>query len=136
MVRSSLAPKWSKPTPFCGRYHKKSKLLLISGTLSFEGCWGQPMSFFWKLVDGTQISKPPEATKNHNSIKLLILLPLRADLLYIHHNETPCMRNINRSIFLQKMKRLILKKINSMNCLVNIHFFTSTDPLTLSLICM
>ena len=66
-------------------------IILNFSTFSVGGCWGQPMSFFWKLVDETQISKPPEATRNHNSIKLLILLPLRADLLYIHHYETPCM---------------------------------------------
>jgi hypothetical protein len=48
------------------------------------------MSFFWKLVDETQISKPPEATRHHDLMKLLIPLPLRADLLYILHYETPC----------------------------------------------
>ena len=59
-------------------------------TLSVRGCWGQPMLLFWKLVDETQISKPPEPTRHHNSIKLWILLPLRADLLYILQYETPC----------------------------------------------
>ena len=53
------------------------------------------MSFFRKLVDETQISKPPEATRHHNSIKILILLLLRADLLYILHYETPCTVAIN-----------------------------------------
>ena len=48
------------------------------------------MSFFWKLVDETQMSKTPEATRHHNLIKLLILLPLRADLLGILQYETPC----------------------------------------------
>ena len=48
---------------------------------------------FWKLVDETQISKPPEATRYHNSIKLLILLPLRADLLMSVHSETSCTCN-------------------------------------------
>ena len=56
---------------------------------SWRGCWGQPMSFFWKLVDETQISKPPEATRHHNLIKLLILLLLKADLFCILHYETP-----------------------------------------------
>ena len=39
---------------------------------------------------------PPEATRHHNLMKLLILLPLRADLLYILQYETPCisLRNI------------------------------------------
>ena len=45
---------------------------------SWRGCWGQPMSFFWKLVDKTQMCNPPEATRHHDSRKLLILLPLRA----------------------------------------------------------
>ena len=67
MIGSSLAPKWSKSVPFCGIDHQKSNfLLIISDTL------------FWKLVDATQISKPLEATRHHNSTKLLILLPLRA----------------------------------------------------------
>ena len=47
MVRSSLAPKWSKPVPFCGMDNQKSSFLLISGTLCFGGCWGQPMLLFW-----------------------------------------------------------------------------------------
>ena len=41
------------------------------------------------LVDETQISKPPEATRQHNNLKLFILLPLRAELLCILHYETP-----------------------------------------------
>ena len=48
------------------------------------------MSFFSKLFDETQMSAPPEVTKHHNSIKLLIPLPLRADLLLSVHSETPC----------------------------------------------
>ena len=50
----------------------------------------QLMLLFWKLIDETQMSKPLEATRHHNSTKLLILLPLRADLLCILHYETPC----------------------------------------------
>ena len=49
-----------------------------------------PKIIFSKLVDETQISKPPDATRQHNSMKLLIILPLRANLLYILHYETPC----------------------------------------------
>ena len=90
MVWSSLAPKWPIPVPFCGMDHQKSNFSLTSDTLSVGGCWGQPMEFFWKLVDETQIFKPPEAARHHNSIRLLVLLPLRADLLYILHYETPC----------------------------------------------
>ena len=51
------------------------------------------MLLFWKLVDETQKSTPPEPTKHHNSIKLWILLSLRADLLYILHYETPCIHH-------------------------------------------
>ena len=43
--------------------------------------------------------------------------------------------NVNGSFFAQKTKRLILKKISTMKGLVNVHFFTSKDPLMLSLIC-
>ena len=39
------------------------------------------------LVDETQMSKPPEATRHHNSTKLLILLPLRA--IYFHSVVLP-----------------------------------------------
>jgi hypothetical protein len=35
-------------------------------TLSVWGCWGQQMLLFSKLVDETQMSKPPEATRHHN----------------------------------------------------------------------
>ena len=52
---------------------------------SWRGCWGQLMSFFWKLVDETQMCNPPEATRHHNLIKLLILLPLRAIYLSLIH---------------------------------------------------
>ena len=63
------APKWPITVPFCRIDHQKSNFSLISDSLSVGGCWGQPMSFFWKLVGETQIPKPPEATRNHNSIK-------------------------------------------------------------------
>ena len=45
---------------------------------------------FLKLVDETQMYKPLEATRHYKKIPLLILLPLRADLLCILHYETPC----------------------------------------------
>jgi hypothetical protein len=48
------------------------------------------MLLFLKLVDETQISKPLEPTRHHNSIKLWILLPLRADLLVTLQYEIPC----------------------------------------------
>ena len=41
-------------------------------------------------MDETQISISPEATRHHNSTKLLILLPLRAILLHPFQYDTPC----------------------------------------------
>ena len=35
-------------------------------------------SFLFELVDENQISKPPDATRQHNSRKSSTLLPLRA----------------------------------------------------------
>ena len=35
-------------------------------------------------------AKPPEATRHHNSTKLLILLPLRANSKSTFQYETPC----------------------------------------------
>ena len=61
-------------------------------TFSIRGCWGQPMLLFWKLVDETQISKPPKPTMNHKPIKWLILPPFRAELLFTLQNEIPCTR--------------------------------------------
>ena len=48
------------------------------------------MSLFLKLFDETQIPTTPEATRRHDLKKLLIPLPLRADLLLSVHSETPC----------------------------------------------
>ena len=76
-------------------------IILSFSTFSVGGCWGQPMSFFWKLFDETQISAPPEATRNHTSIKLMIPLPLRADLLMSVHSETPCIRPTNIGILIK-----------------------------------
>ena len=57
---------------------------------SVGGCWGHPMLLFWKLVDETQKLKPNEATRHHNSLKLSILVPVKANFLYILQYETPC----------------------------------------------
>ena len=48
------------------------------------------MLLFWKLVDETQMSKPPEHTRHHDSRKLLILLPLKAIYFSTFQYETPC----------------------------------------------
>ena len=91
MTESFLAPQWPIFVPYCGMDIRKSHFSLISGTFSVGGCWGQPMSFFWKLVDETQMSNPLEAASYRNSTKLLILLPLRAIYFYSLCYETPCM---------------------------------------------
>ena len=59
--------------------------------LNFCGC-----EAVWHKLKNTlktpkiQMSTPPEATRHHNLTKLLILLPLRSDLLCNLHYETPC----------------------------------------------
>ena len=65
-------------------------IMLNFSTLSVGGWWGQPLLLFLKLDYKTQISKPLEPTRHHNSIKLWNLLSLRADLLCILQYETPC----------------------------------------------
>jgi hypothetical protein len=80
----SLFVEWIIKNPIFNWY----LILFLSKDVEAIGCY-----FFWKLVDETQISKPPEATRHHNSLELLILLPLRADLLCILHYETPCTKN-------------------------------------------
>ena len=55
------------------------------GNLSF-------INLFSKLVDRTQISTSPEATRHHNSTKLWILLPLRAIQFRPFQCDTPCTR--------------------------------------------
>jgi hypothetical protein len=64
-------------------------IILKFTTLIFGGCWGQPMSFFWKLVDETQMPTTLEATSYHSSRILSILLPLRAIQNHSFHYETP-----------------------------------------------
>ena len=63
-------------------------------THSVGGCWGQLMLLFSKLVDETKIYETPEATKHHNSLELLILLHVRANLLCTLQCETPCIINL------------------------------------------
>ena len=50
--------------PFYRVYHQKSNFLLILVPLLSEAV---NASWCWKLVDETQMSKPPEASRNHNS---------------------------------------------------------------------
>ena len=124
MVRSSLASKWSKPVPFYGRDHQKSKFLLISGILSFGGCWGQPMVLFWKLVDETQISTPPEATRHHDSTKLLILLPLRAIYLRPFQSDTPCTWPFKSNKFSEKLWPHFVLRFSSSGYPTKVYYFS------------
>ena len=78
-------------------------------TFSVRGCWGQPMSLFWKLVDETQISKPPEPAMSHNSMKLMVLLPFIAIYFRSKHYETLC------SIKIEQNKKKIHWKLSWMN---------------------
>ena len=90
MVGWSLAPKWPILVHFCGMDHQKSNFFTDFSTFSVRGCWGQPMLLFWKLIHETQNLLPLKATRHHNSTKLLIFLPLRANSLCNLHYETPC----------------------------------------------
>ena len=56
----------------------RSPLLCTIPIAEIIGCRGQQILLFQKLITETQISNPPEATKLHNFIKLVILLPIRA----------------------------------------------------------
>ena len=78
---------------------QSGNIMLNFSTLSVGGYWGQPMLLFWKPVSETQISEPPEPTRHHNSIKLWIILPLRADLLCTLQYEIPCSFSLNLDIF-------------------------------------
>ena len=55
MFWTFLAPKWTILVLFCEMDHQKSNFLLIFGTLSVKGCWGQSMLLSWKLVDKIQM---------------------------------------------------------------------------------
>ena len=81
--------KMTNTGPFLGNGPSKIQFFTDISTISVGGCWGQPMSFFWKLVDETHIPKPPEATRYHNSTKLSIFLPLRVIYFSTFQYETP-----------------------------------------------
>jgi hypothetical protein len=63
---------------FLGNGSSKIQFFTDISTISVRGCWGQPMSLFWKLVDETQMPTTLEATSHHSSRKFSILLPLKA----------------------------------------------------------
>ena len=76
--------------PFLCHGSSKTQIFTDIWTFSVRGCWGQSILLFWKLVDETQMVKPPEPTSHHNSRKCLILLSLRAIYFISLHYETPC----------------------------------------------
>ena len=82
--------KMTNTCPFLRDGPSKIQFLLISDTLSVGGCWVQTLLLFWKLVDETQMSKPPEPTRNPSLRKFLILVPLRGSYFRSYHYETPC----------------------------------------------
>ena len=59
--------KMAKTGPFLLNGSSKSNFFTDFSNFSVGGFWGQPMLLFWKWIDDTQISKPPEATGHHNS---------------------------------------------------------------------
>ena len=42
-------------------------IILNLNTFSVGGCWGQSIILFWKQMEETQMSTPPEATRHQNS---------------------------------------------------------------------
>ena len=57
-----------------------------------------------KLIQETQMSKPPKATRHHNLTKSLILLPLRAIYFSTFQYETPCIKKSMDLSYLFQMK--------------------------------
>ena len=61
--------KWPILVLFCGMDNQKSNFSMILAPFlsgAVEACW---CKFFEKLVDATEMSKPPEASRHHNSKK-------------------------------------------------------------------
>ena len=83
------SPQMTNTSPFLWNGSSKIHWHLIP--FSLEAVEASLCQFLWKLVDETQISNPPEPTLHHKSIKLWILLSLRADLLVTLQYEIPCM---------------------------------------------
>ena len=74
------------------------KIMLNFSIFSVGGCWGQPISIFWKLADETQMGNPRYHAARDISSKFSIFLPLRAILKNPYHYETPCILFVNRSV--------------------------------------
>ena len=73
--------------------------MLNFSTFPVNGCRGQVMLLFWKLVQQTQTSKPLETSRHHNPTKLLVFPPLRVDLLCTLYYETPCRKAFSEICF-------------------------------------
>ena len=83
--------KMTSTSVFCWMDHQKSNFLFVSDIFSVRGCWGQPMLLFWKLVANIKMSWPQAFIEHNLSMKLSILIPAKAKLLYPFRYETPCM---------------------------------------------
>ena len=94
------------------------------GTFYVGGCWGQPMALFWKLDVETQISTPPEATRHHNSTKLLILLPLRAIYLRPFQSDTPCTWPFKSNKFSEKLWPHFVLRFSSSGYPTKVYYFS------------
>ena len=101
----------TNPGPFLQNGSSKIQFFNDFSNFSVRGCWGQPMLPFWKLIYETQNLLPGEATMHHNSIKLLVFLPLRADLLCILHYETPCTTDFICKV-LSHLSYITLSRVN------------------------
>ena len=76
--------------PFLWNASSKIQFFTDLSIFSARSCWGQQMLLFWKLVHETQTSKPPEATRQHNSTKSMFLLLLTTTYFSSFQYETPC----------------------------------------------
>jgi hypothetical protein len=76
LEKKSLVESWS--------------IKLDLSNFSVWGCWGQPMLLFWKVVANIKMSWPRVFVEHIISMKLSILIPVRAKLLYPFWYETPC----------------------------------------------
>ena len=72
---------WAFELSFIFMFWKKKlgveslNIILNFCTFSVRGCWGQLMSFIWKLVNETQMCNPLEVTRHQNLIKYWSFYP-------------------------------------------------------------
>ena len=104
--------------PFLWNGSSKIQFFTDFITFSVGGCWGQPMVLFWKVVNETQMSKPPEATRHHNSTKLLLLLHLRAIYFSTFQYETPCRSDVKPLFLFRTLNRIGLLSPCQFLCMI------------------